>query len=1156
MSSRLKPLDPLFEKQRLASEPGELIWLSASAGTGKTHVLTARVLRLLLSGAAPESILCLTFTKAGAAEMAERIHRRLARWAGLKDDRKLVQDLSRLGEDSGPEAIRQARRLFARVLDAPGGGLRIQTIHAFCQTLLAGFPSEAGLTPGFRPLEGREEQALARRTLADLIDLADRTGDLGLIDDIKALSLRLGEARAEAYLTDCARSPEAMEALGLRQGIEPRLRRLLGAPTGDVEEAVVAGCAALDLACFEALARANASWGTQSGLRDADILTRFAAAGPATRATMLDEVLNVVFTKGGERRKISSGLEKADPDCARHCSRLAEQIGDLLGLRRRAALAAMIGAGLRAGQAYAAAYVQAKRSVGAVDFDDLIRTAVRLLQTPGMGDWVRFKLDQATDHILVDEAQDTNARQWSIVRALTSEFFSGHGARGRARRTLFSVGDFKQAIFGFQGTDPAAFEAASLIFEHAAHQGSTELPDDEKRLFHKLSLDRSFRSAPAILELVDRLVTDLGPDEMGLFAPTGRHIPWKDDIAGRVTLWKPLSREGIADAEEDAGEEQWADDATRAFATRLAKQVRRWLDERLWLSGEGRPVRPEDILILVRRRAELASLIVARLHAEGVAVAGVDRLRLTAPLGVKDLLAAVRFAVQREDDLSLASLLVSPLFGWSQDELYRVGHDRKGRALIDAVREKGGRETVAALDDILARADFTTPYRFLEHLLTGPLDGRRKLLGRLGQEARDPIEELLGAALQFEATTTASLQRFLDWFDRGDVEITRDPSAPANAVRVMTVHGSKGLEAPLVILADATGDPDASPANRLDWKIDEEGDPVPIPRPRRDEMVEQLAADAEKLARRERQEHWRLLYVALTRAREHLVIGGALGRRAQGQPPQASWFRAVDQAMEGLGTSADPDDLWGEARHYLGATIPASAARKTTARARALPALTEPDWLRRPAPREAQPPRPLAPSSLGTDDVSDPPPSAAMRAAARRGTLLHALFERLPAVPVERRRAAAERWLAESGGIDDAAVAHSLAEDACRVISDPRFAAIFGPGALAEAPVAAVVEGQVVAGTVDRLLVTADRILVVDFKTGRRVPAGLDEAPEHHLRQMAAYAAALGAIFPGRPIEAALLYTAGPTLIALSAEVLDHHKPGFRGAEQNHGPGR
>ena len=1153
MSNKLRELDWLLDQQRTASDPKELVWLSASAGTGKTQVLTARVLRLLLDGAAPEAILCLTFTKAGAAEMAERIHRRLAYWAGLKDDRKLTRELTRLGEDAGTDRLARARQLFARVLEAPGGGLRIQTIHAFCQTLLAGFPSEAGLAPGFRPLEGREEAALARRTLADLVQAAESGGDLGLIDDIKALSLRLGEARAETYLSDCARAPEAMLSLGSRQGIEPRLRRALGVPDGDVEAAIAAACDELDLDCFHAVARTNAAWATASGLRDADIIVGFIAAPPMQRAAMLLDVLHVVLTKAREPRKYSSGLLKADAAYPDHCTQLAGQILKLVGWREKAVLAALIGAALRAGQSYAAAYAQAKRSAGVVDFDDLIRAAVALLETPGMGDWVRFKLDQSTDHILVDEAQDTNARQWAIVRSLASEYFAGHGARGRKLRTLFSVGDFKQAIFGFQGTDPAAFEAARIIFDHLANQGSAELPKDEKRLFRQLSLDRSFRSAPAILELVDRLVADLGQDELGLFAPTERHVPWKDDLPGRVTLWRPLSLDGIAGPDEEGGEESWIDDATRAFATRLAKQVKQWLDERLWLSGEERPLRPEDIMILVRRRAELASLIVARLHAEGVPVAGVDRLRLTAPLAVRDLLAAMRFASQREDDLSLASLLVSPLFGWSQDDLYRVGFRRRG-ALIDAVRATGDPGTVAALDELLARADFTTPHRFLENILTGPLDGRRKLLHRLGQEARDPIEELLNAALQFEGTATASLQRFLDWFDRGEVEIIRDSAAPAGAVRVMTVHGSKGLEAPLVILADATGNPDAAPATRLDWKIDPDGPPIPVPRPRKAEMAEEIAADAAALTLRERQEHWRLLYVALTRAREHLVIGGALGVRANGVPPESSWYSAVERAMGGLGSDWQEDALWGEARHYLGHA--AARARKPVRPARPVPILAEPDWLRKAAPVEARPPRPLAPSSIGADDVADPPPSAAMREAARRGTLLHALFERLPAIPADARLAAAERWLLGSAGVADAVVARALAGDACRVIADPRFAGIFGPDALAEAPIAAVVDGEVIAGTVDRLLVTAERILVIDFKTGRRAPVDLAAAPLHHVKQMAAYAAALGVIFPGRRVDAALLYTAGPTLIELRESLLRAHKPGFRGEEQMQGAGR
>jgi ATP-dependent helicase/nuclease subunit A len=939
MSARVKPLDPLQPRQRAASDPAELVWLSASAGTGKTQVLMARVLRLLLGGARPETILCLTFTKAGAAEMAERIHRRLAFWAGLKDDLKLVRDLNRLGEDCGPEALKTARQLFARVLDAPGGGLRIQTIHAFCQTLLAGFPAEASLTPGFRPIEGREEAALARRTLAELIDNAQRGGDQGLIRDVQALSLRLGEGGAEQYLLDCARVHDALEALGSRESIEPRLRLAFGVPLGDVEEAIEQGCAELDLGCFRAIAAANRAWGTATGLRDAAILDRFIVADPGARAAMLEEALFVVLTKAFEPRKTAAGLLKADGGYGDHCDALAESIGRLLGWRNAARLAAVIGAGLRGGQAYAAAYAQAKRAQGLVDFDDLIRATVRLLDTPGMGEWVRYKLDQTTDHILVDEAQDTNAAQWSIVDRLAEEFFAGAGARGQALRTIFTVGDFKQAIFGFQGTDPAEFARARIKFALKALQVDREFLD--------LALDTSFRSAPAVLELVDRLVADLGAEAMGLVDAAEPHAAFRR-IAGRVTLWPPLAHdEAIDDANESGGEES-ADQATRALATRIAKQIRRWLDEGLWLASKGRPLRAEDILILVRRRAELASLIVARLHAEQVPVAGVDRLRLTAPLAVKDLLAAIRFAVQREDDLSLASLLVSPLFGWDQDRLYRVGHGRKG-PLIDAVRAEGDRVTVEALDEILARADFTTPYRLLEHLLSGPLDGRRNLLRRLGGEARDPIDELLGAALQFEATATASLQRFLDWFDRGEVEIVRDASGPLDAVRVMTVHGSKGLEAPLVILADATADPDLSPERRLDWAIEEAGLPVPVVRPRKTEMVEALRQDGERLATRERQEHWRLLYVALTRAQEYLVIGGALGVRARGVAPASSWYQAVETAMAGLGCEPEEDPLWGSARHYRGTVAPGSPAAAARA-PRVAPRLAEPAWLHRPAP--------------------------------------------------------------------------------------------------------------------------------------------------------------------------------------------------------------
>ena len=487
-------------------------------------------------------------------------------------------------------------------------------------------------------------------------------------------------------------------------------------------------------------------------------------------------------------------------------------------------------------------------------------------------------------------------------------------------RTIFAVGDFKQAIFGFQGTNPHEFRAAQIAFTGYAEAAKRELRD--------LSLDKSYRSTPPILELVDTVMTHIGPEAVGLESELRRHASARAGLPGQVTLWRPVSGE----VDPDEAEEAWLGDATLAMARKLAKQVKTWFDEELWLEATGRAVRPEDVLILVRRRSELASLIVARLHEEGVPVAGVDRLMLTDPLAIQDLLAALRFALQPEDDLNLAALLVSPLMGWTQERLYDLAYARRSSLWI-ALRDRDDENgvTAEALTLILSNADLVTPYQLLESILSGSIQGRRKLLARLGEEARDPIEELLNAALQFEQENPPSLQHFLDWFDRGTAEIKRDPAAPLDAVRVMTVHGAKGLQAPLVILADATSDPNAARGGTVDYPVEPDGSVVPIPRPRRDEQLGPLADAVERQRIEDREEHWRLLYVALTRAEERLVIGGALSPRAKGEAPDESWYSAVDLAMAELGSDWDDDALWSGARHFEGikpAKLPARRASK------------------------------------------------------------------------------------------------------------------------------------------------------------------------------------------------------------------------------------
>ncbi|KQN71671.1 double-strand break repair helicase AddA [Sphingomonas sp. Leaf62] len=1133
--SEVRALQRLKNDQAAASDPHRHVWLSASAGTGKTHVLSARVFRLLLRGVDPAAILCLTFTKAGAAEMAERVASRLARWVRLPTA-DLKADLFALGEDvNDPALLARARTLFARVLDAPGGGVRIQTIHGFCQSLLAGFPVEAGLVPGFRPLEAREEAGMAREALAELLVEEQRSGSTRIGDAIAAMSLRMGEGAAEGFLRECARNPQAMAELP--SGIQPFLRRAFHLPSGDVDEVIARACSDDEFDCdaLERLAEANRAWGTATGLKLHGAILDWLAQPPAERALRLGDVRGMFFTQKDTLKKASAKLIAADPDYDELADAVGTRAAELLSIRAQAAYADALAGALEAGRAYADAYVRAKRRAGTVDFDDLIRETLKLLAQPGIGDWVRFKLDQTTEHVLIDEAQDTNPQQWAIVRSLVEEYFSGDAVRAAGMRTLFVVGDYKQAIFGFQGTDPIYFRAAHSDFTRRA-----TLPDDyrgDARELDTLSLTHSFRTTRPVLEFVDAAIAALPDPGMGIDTPETHdsEVPGP----GTVTLWAPTVVEAAGEDEEG-----WIDDSTRVIARDIARAIKGWIGT-LPLESKGRTLQPGDIMVLVKRRGDLASLIVARLYAEGVPVAGVDRLRLDAPLAVQDLLAAIRFALQPDDDLSLANLLVSPLIGWTQEQLL-AGALREGGSLWRHLRQSGS-DAVAPLSRILRRADFATPYRFLEELLSGDLDGRRKLIARLGEEARDPIDELLNAALSFETVATSSLQRFVEWFDRGEVEIKRDAGAAGGAVRVMTAHGSKGLQAPLVLLADAAIDPANSRRDIVAWTPEgHDGAAFPVFRPRGGERGTPVDDAVAAIDKRELEEHWRLFYVAATRAEERLVIAGAPSARCQGVPPALSWYSAAAAAFDALGVPAGEGE-----RVFTGLTRQAPVAARTRRGTTAPAPTAAPAWLRAPAPAEARPPRPLAPSALGEDEVSDPPPTATMRAAAERGRLLHQLFERLPDLPRDQRAAAAERWLAGAAGVDDATLRDRVTRDAMAILDDPVFTDLFGPDALAEAPIAAVVGTQVVAGTVDRLCIGETVVRVVDFKTGRRVPPAIDDVPVYHLKQMAAYAAALAVIFPDRSIEAALLYTAGPKLFVLPADLLAAHKPGLVPTEQS-----
>ncbi|MEO9469104.1 double-strand break repair helicase AddA [Parasphingorhabdus sp.] len=1142
----MSELHVLAEEQASAVEPADNIWLSASAGTGKTQVLTARVFRLLLrENVDPEHLLCLTFTKAGAAEMAERIHRQLAAWVRMPQ-KNLRQDLYAIGASNDPETQERARTLFAKVLDARGGGLRIMTIHSFCQTLLASFPEEAGISAMFKPIEERDQKILAREALSDLLQEEERAGRQDIIKAVQSLSIRMGEEAAEQYLMTCASEAEAMEALPA--GILPFVRQLLELPTdGEAGSWIAEQCTdtAFDITKLDQMVAALQQWSTKTA--DGHILSirNWIASDPETRAQNLPDLHKVWAKVDGDWRSVPKGLVKVAPEYERLSVEVYEHCKDILATASLFDYADMFAGALEAGRAFFHKYDAAKKLHGVVDFDDMIRKTAQLLQQGDMAAWIRYKLDQRTDHILIDEAQDTNMAQWDIVHALADEFFAGMGAHPDRLRTVFTVGDFKQAIFGFQGTSPHNYTKARERF--------FDLAKASDRPFVDLPLNRSFRTTPPVLQVVDSTLDQLRHDQLGMDQSIKPHRSHFQGNGGSVSLWRPVANGANGDPDD---EESWINDEKRVFAHRLALQIKAWLtpETGLWLDREGRWLEAGDVMILVSKRDELSALIVARLFAENVPVAGIDRIRLNQPLVVQDMLAAVRFVLQPHDDLNLASLLVSPLIGWSQEKLLERAYrddDHVQKSLWDFLKHQDDSEkSLQPLQDLLKMADFNTPYQFLETILSGTMQGRMKLTARLGHAALDPMEELLTTALAFEQDHVPGLQGFLDWFDRGDVEIKREQDEGGNEVRLMTVHGAKGLQAPLVILANATFDP-ASKQNRgfglKDPMRPDETFEYPVVPVRKQERTGLLDAYATVADAKELQEHWRLLYVAMTRAEEHLVVAGTLGPRAKGEVPELSWHSAVERGLMALGCDWEANVRWVSARTFGTTGVAPIQSRNAIAGKKANEAaiFKPPGWLFEAAPEEARPPRPLTPSDMGPDDAGSPPAGKSMREAAERGNLLHSLFQRLPDIGVEKRREVADRWLEKQKGIADLTRRTELVDTVLNVLATSQWSDLFSDIALAEAPIAAVSDGFVISGTVDRLLVTDDYIFVVDFKTGRQIPADPRKAPKAYLRQMAAYVAALEQIFPGRQIRAALLYTHDPVMLELPQELVDRHKPGF-----------
>ncbi len=1142
--------------QDAASDPSASAWVSANAGAGKTFVLARRVVRLLLDGADPGRILCLTFTKAAAAQMATRVFDTLRVWATLSDRAlgKALQAL--LGRPVEAAERARARRLFARALDTPGG-LKIQTIHAFCERLLHQFPFEANVAGHFEVLEQRDVDALTDSARRSVLAQAARDGDGPLARALATVLSYASDLAHELAVADLIRQRDRLttwiHAHDTLDAALDDLRERLGVAPDDTAEAARAAvlheCAldGADIARLVDLLR-------QGSKADRDAAARLAPFLDATDDNArIDAWLDFCTRNDGELRVagslVTNKVKDRWPGLAEtleaEIARLQVVFDRLAAVECYLTTAALV----RLADAAIGAYEQMKSARGALDFDDLIVKTAQLLSRSDAAAWVHYKLDGGIDHVLVDEAQDTSRRQWHVIRSMVEDFFAGEGASA-TMRTLFAVGDQKQSIFSFQGAAPAWFTRMQRDLGRRAV--------DAGLVWRDPSLHLSFRSVPTVLAAVDRVFADeplyrsLSEEDV---APT--HSAARHREPGRVVIWPMIEPPDKIDPPdwttpldhlgETSPEEQ--------LARRIANAVARWIH-----TGEkldtGEPIRPGGILILSRIRGAQTDAINRALKSRGVPIAGADRLTLTDHIAVKDLMALGRVVLLPEDDLSLAALLMSPLIGLDEDALFALAYGRKGtlwESLARAAADAPGpcRNAVERLTEWRQRADFAGPHAFFARIL-GPERGRLKIMGRLGAEAEDVLDEFLAQALAFERSHVPSLEGFLAWLATTATEIRRDTDTVRDEVRVMTVHGAKGLEADIVFLVDGGMAPvHASHDPRivaLDDDRDADASPLVWMRRLRD-MPAVVKARIDALRDAAYEEYLRLLYVAMTRARDRLYVCGTRKKQAT---KRRGWHELVTAALgEECERSEDPDgNVSLEWRPPSLSTIAPGAPQPN------LPlGPHRPDWLTCDAPPAPPPPRRLTPSAAlegeaGAGDASALVAGrreAGVAAALTRGRLIHRLLQSLPDIAPADRAAAAVRYLAAVAGDLAAAERTALVDEVVAVLAHPDFAAVFAPDSRAEVDIAGRLGEAAISGRIDRLAVTAGKVLIVDYKTNRPAPDRLEAVPAEYIAQLALYRTVLRRLYPGREVAAALLWTDRPALMAIPAAALDSAESAVRG---------
>ena len=1152
MKTNIEPLYKLTEaNQHRAANPQKSAWVSASAGSGKTKVLTDRVLNLLLSGVSPQRILCLTFTKAAAAEMAQRINSELGSWA-VSNSNDLESKLIILTQGSvNLSQMNLARRLLAQVLEVPDG-MKIMTIHAFCQSVLSRFPIEAGVLPNFSVMDERDTNDLLKNVQLDLI-VNSQVIDSDLTSAVANLTSSFHEMQFPELMTELTKSRSRIgDLIDKHGGVEPLIeavyKTLNLSGNKDPKKILKKACEDVSFnleglnSCIKYFHH-----GSERDKLHSEIIKKW-LHNPHQRIDFFDEYLSCFFTKDDRIRKrlITKPIIEKQPKSEIFMAEEAHRLYAVKQNLKSVNIAEITSSIIHLANGIMKTYTSHKSSRALLDYDDLIIRTRQLLETQGNAAWVLYKLDGGIDHILIDEAQDTNSDQWRIIASIANEFYDGMGSesenlksQGLPSRSIFAVGDVKQSIFSFQGAEPEEF---GVMRKHFSKKAS-----NSQNLWEDVSLDVSFRSTEPILKVVDAVFSKT-PASIGVVKTDEalKHLPIRSGDGGCVEIWDPLKNIGTS------APHSWKPPVERVssigveerLAGLIARRISSWVQTGEILESHNRPIEPSDIMVLVRRRTPFVDSLVRSLKDLGIPVAGVDRMVLTDQLAVMDLLALGEFLLLPEDDLNLATVLKCPLIGLNDEDLYKLAYKRSGtvwESLCEqSVKIEKYKPAYKFLLKLLNSVDFLKPYELYAQLLNQ--GGRALILSSLGPESADPLNEFLSLALAYEKNNTPSLQGFLKWVTSSQTEIKRDLDQATGAVRVMTVHGAKGLQAPIVILPDTMQTP--KKISKLLWHKD-----ILLCTSKKSDRDETTSVAYEYAQKIQTEEYRRLLYVAMTRAADRLYI---CGWENKNDPPEHCWYNLIKGSMIDIAEPTKCQFLANDSEGKDGMVLRLDSIQTEEPNIENkiihnFLTSPPPSWAIELPPKETKIlPRIVPSGSKQNNQTQSLIQNINDNIRFNRGNIIHHLMQWLPTLPFETREKAARKYLSKSYFQVPTEIINKILIETQEILQDEKFSDLFSSASIAEVPISGIVSGsdglkRVISGQIDRLLILNKSITVVDYKTDLYPPKSPKSVGPSYLRQMSAYRTLLKDAYPESIINCYLLWTETPHLMEIPDILLDKY---------------